>query len=145
MNINEFLSIFYPVLFTFLAGFLAYVGKQLIKVAPELVAYVVAKIGLTNYQKVKAVGWDIFKAIEEDGRLGKLVNSKIDEFENRITQEFPSITKDKIEAVRQAIAGEYNRDKPVVEKAIEQVVTVAPTIKYVSTDGTELQPVKPVQ
>ncbi|MBC8061725.1 MAG: hypothetical protein H7Y18_13805 [Clostridiaceae bacterium] len=48
-----------------------------------------------------------------------------------------------INSIRQAICGEFNKDKPVIEKLIEQPVEVIPAIvKYFAPDGvTELQPV----
>lgn len=114
---------------------------------PKLIAFVAAKIGLTNYTKYKAIAKDIFNKIEEDGRLGKLVDSKINIFDNLIKANIPGITDSEIELLRQSIAGEFNKDKPVVIAALEnpvQEVPVTPTIKYIATDGTELQPVSTV-
>jgi len=149
---NEFLTIFYPVLYAFLVGFLAYVGKEVLKLVPEFISYVEAKIGLTNYQKIKAIAWDIWNIVEEHFRLNEImvdtIQAKIIMFETLIKQKIPGITDAEIETVRQAIAGEFNKDKPLTIKAIEDVaapiinvVPVAPILKYVAPDGTELQPV----
>ena len=140
---NDFLSILYPMLLTMLAGFLGCVGKEVVKLAPQLVSFVVAKIGITNYQKSKLVALDVWNVIEEDKRVGKLVNSKINEFETLIKIKIPSISDTDIKLLRQSIAGEYNKDKPVIIKAIEEPLTAAPILKYFALDGiTELQPVK---
>ena len=119
---NDFLSIFYPILYTFLTGFLAYVGKEVLKFAPKIAEYLVAKIGLTNYQKTKAIAWDIWNVIEEHSRLTQIVGDKVqvkmDMFETLIKQKVPGITNDEIETIRQSIAGEFNKDKPLVIKAL---------------------------
>ena len=140
---NDFLTILYPILLTILAGFLGCVGKEVVKLTPQLIDFVVAKIGLTNYQKSKLVALDVWNVIEEDKRLGKLVNSKINEFETLIKIKIPSISNADIKLLRQSIAGEYNKDKPVIIKAIEEPVTAAAIIKYFAADGiTELRPVE---
>jgi hypothetical protein len=144
---NDFLTIFYPVLYTFLVGFLGYIGKQVVKLVPKIIDYVVAKIGLTNYQKSKLVALDIWNAIEEHFRVNGIiedtVQAKITMFESLIKQKIPAITDKDIELVRQAIAGEINKDKPLILKTIEQPIEIGvPIKKYFAEDGvTELQPV----
>lgn len=128
---NDFLSIFYPILFTFLTGFLAYAGKEVLKFTPKIIEYLVAKIGLTNYQKTKAIAWDIWNVIEEHFRLSQIVGDKVQVkiamFETLIKQKVPGITNDEIETIRQSIAGEFNKDKPLVIKAIEKASTTVKT------------------
>jgi len=149
---QDFITILYPVLLTFLAGFMACMGNEVLKLAPKIIDFVVAKIGLTNYQKSKLVALDIWNVIEEHFRLneiiGDTVQSKITMFETLIKQKIPGITNANIELLRQAIAGEVNKDKPMMIKAIETpaaepVITVAtPIVKYFAPDGiTELVPV----
>ena len=144
---QDFLSILYPVLLTILTGFLGYIGKEVVKLAPKLIDFVVAKIGLTNYTKSKLIALDIWNIVEEHFRLnqiiGDTVQSKIILFETLIKQKIPGITDAEIETFRQAIAGEFNKDKPLIIKAIDDPITVvAPIIKYFAADGiTELQPV----
>ena len=140
---NDFLTILYPILLATLTGVLGYVGKEVVKLVPKLVDFVITKIGLTNYQKNKLVALDVWNIIEEDKRLGNLTNSKIGTFEALIKQSIPGITDVQIKNFRQAIAGEFNKDKPIVVKAIEEpTVTAAPIIKYFAPDGvTELVPV----
>ena len=145
---NEFLTIFYPILWAFLVGFLAYVGKEVVKLVPKVIDFVVAKIGLVNYQKTKSIAWDIWNLIEEHFRINQLigdtVEAKITMFETLIKQKVPGITDANIELFRQAVAGEVNKDKPLIIKAIEDPISevkVTPIIKYFAPDGTELQPV----
>jgi len=144
---NDFLTILYPVLLTILTGFLGYVGKEVVKLIPKIITFVVAKIGLTNYQKTKLVSLDIWNIVEEHFRLsniiGDTVQSKITLFETLIKQKLPLITDKEINDFRQAIAGEINKDKPLMLKAIEDPITiVTPIIRYYAADGTtELQPV----
>lgn len=141
---NETIQLITPIINAILIAILGIIGKEVVKVVPKAIDLLVAKIGLANYQKYKAIAIDIFNKIEEDGRLGKLVDSKMNTFEILIKAKIPSITDSEIELLRQAIAGEFNKDKPAIEKAIEQPVQevkVEPIIKYVTQDGTELQPI----
>ena len=143
---QDFLSILYPVLLTILTGFLGYIGKEVVKLAPKLIDFVVAKIGLTNYTKGKLIALDVWSVVEEEFRLNKIIGDTIQAkqimFKTLIKQKIPSITDVQIENFRQAIAGEFNKDKPLIIKAIEEPVTVvAPIIKYFNADGIELQPI----
>ncbi|MCB2310632.1 hypothetical protein LGL55_05785 [Clostridium tagluense] len=148
---QNFTTILYPILLTILTGFLGYLGKEVVKLAPQLVDFVVAKIGLTNYQKSKLIAMDIWNVTEEHFRLNKIigdtVQAKVTMFTSLIKQKIPGITDAQIENLRQAVAGEFNRNKPLVIKAIEEaapivnVVAVTPILKYVTEDGIELQPV----
>ena len=136
---QEFLSILYPILLTFLTGLLTFVGK-------EVLDFVVAKVGIIKYTKGKAVAWDVWNVIEEHFRvsqiIGDTVQAKITMFETLIKQKVPGITDANIKLFRQAIAGEFNKDKPLIIKDIEDpVIIVTPIIKYVTPDGTELKPI----
>lgn len=120
---NDLSSMFYPILLTLLTGILGYVGKEVIKFVPLIVDYLVAKIGLTNYQKTRAIALDIWNVIEEHFRLSQIVGDKVQAkiamFETLIKQKVPGISNDEIETIRQSIAGEFNKDKPLVIEAIE--------------------------
>lgn len=120
---ENFLSVFYPILFTFLTGFVAYLGKEAVKLTPIVIDYIVAKIGLANYEKTKAIAWDLWNVIEEHFRISEMVGdtakAKIMMFETLIKQKIPGITDAEIETVRQAIAGEFNKNKPIIVKSIE--------------------------
>jgi len=145
---QDFLLILYPVLLTILTGFLGYIGKEVVKLAPKLIDFVVAKIGLTNYTKSKLVALDIWNIVEEEFRLNELIGDTIQAkqimFKTLIKQKIPSITDAQIENFRQAIAGEFNKDKPIMLKVLglEDSITIAePIIKYFNADGIELQPI----
>lgn len=141
---NDTIQLITPIINAALIAILGLIGKEVVKVVPKVIDLIVAKIGLANYQKYKAIAIDIFNKIEEDGRLGKLVDSKMKTFENLIKAKIPGITDSEIELLRQAIAGEFNKDKPAVEKALDQPVQevkVEPKVKYIAPDGTELKPI----
>ena len=112
---QDFLSILYPVLLTVLTGFLGYIGKEVVKLAPKLIDFVVAKIGLTKYLQNKAFAIDVWNIVEEHYRLNELIGStvqaKVLMFETLIKQKVPGITDANIETLRQSIAGEFNKDK----------------------------------
>ncbi|MBW9157233.1 hypothetical protein [Clostridium tagluense] len=149
---QNFTTILYPILLTILTGFLGYLGKEVVKIVPKLVDLILARIGLAKYEKAKLVGLDIWNVIEEHFRLSEIIGDTISAkrkmFESLIKIKIPSITDADIEFVRQAVAGEVNKDKPLVIKAIEEatapiinVIAVTPITKYVAPDGTELTPV----
>ncbi|MFA6867560.1 MAG: hypothetical protein WCR54_08630 [Clostridia bacterium] len=138
---DNFTTVLYPILFTLLAGFVSYALKESVKLIPQVVKLLVAKIGLTNYTKGKAVAVDVFKKVNENNRLGLLANTKADEFETLIKKKIPNITDADISLFRQSIADDYNKNKPAIEKVLEPV-KADPVIKYYAADGiTELQPI----
>lgn len=146
MKLNDLLTVLYPVINIIIGLAVAWIGGVIVKLAPGVFKLIESKIGIANYNKIKTVGIDIFNKIEEDGRLGKLTDTKINTFETFIKGEFPSITDYEINLVRQSIAGEFNKDKPLVEKTIEdtespiQTIVTQPIKKYVTEDGIELVP-----
>ena len=148
---NQIIPTLTTVLITVLVAFIGYVGKVIVKFVPMVIDFIVAKVGITNYQKSKLVACDIWNVIEEHFRvneiIGDTVQAKVIMFETLIKQKIPGITNREIELVRQAIAGEINKDKSAVIKAIEQPIEVVPAIvKYFAPDGvTELQPVPKIE
>jgi len=138
---NQIMQVVTPVLNVVIVAILGYVGQAVVKLAPKAIDLLVSKIGLTNYQRIKAIASDIWNIVEEDGRLGKLTTSKIQAFETHIKLKIPGITDEEINTIRQAIAGEFNKNKLVIEKAIDypiKEVRVEPTIKVAATiDNTE--------
>ena len=100
--------------------FIAYIGQAVIRLVPKIIDFIIAKIGLTKYEKTKAVAWDIWNKIEEDGRLGNLVTSKANAFGAYIEEKFPGITDEDINLFRQAIAGQVNAVKPAIVQVIEK-------------------------
>jgi len=143
---NNFLTILYPVLNVCVVGILGYIGQAVVRVLPKVVTFIEVKIGVANYTKMQLVAKSVWNIVEENFRLGDLENSKIVEFQTLITAKFPAITSAQIENLRQDIAGEVNKDKPLVIKTVAPtpvpIEAVAPIIKYFAADGiTELKPV----
>jgi len=142
MNIND---IIFPVLNIIIAAVVGYIGTFLVQAVPEVLAYIEAKLGQANYARVKAVAIDIWNKIEEDCRLGDLTTSKAKAFERLLIANFPELTLEEINLVNKAIAGEVNKDIPIVEKEVEAPVPVVQAAavvapKYYAPDGTELVP-----
>jgi len=125
---KEFLDQIIPILMTTLIGvliaFIVYIGQAIVKLVPKIVDFIIAKIGLAKYQQTKAVTQDVWNKVEEDGRLGNLATSKADAFETYIQEKFPGITDEDIILFRQAIAGEVNKDKPIIKATIDNPVQV---------------------
>ena len=85
----------------------------------NVISFIKTKIGLATYNKMKVVALDIWKMVDENTRLGDLIGTKFEVFENTIRLKFPKITDTDIKILNKSIANEYNHDKPVVKKAIE--------------------------
>lgn len=133
------LQLITPVINLIIVAILGYLGKEVVKLVPVVIDFIVAKVGLTNYEKAKAIGWDIWEKIEEDGRLNKLIDTKGNVFITLIKKKIPGITDDEIDLIKQAIAGEFNKDKPLVVKELETpTVAITPIKKYYDDDGNEL-------
>lgn len=126
---NETLQLITPIINIILTGILALIGKEVVKIVPVAINFIVAKIGLTNYQKMKATATDIWNVIEEHFRINEVVENKtqakVNMFESMIKQKIPGITDDEIYTIRQAIAGEFNKDKSAVVQAIELPTTAS--------------------
>ena len=115
---NTILNTLIPCAVTAIGGYLT---VRITKIIPSVVQLSLAKLGLTDYEKMKSIAWDIWKAIEEDGRLGKLVDNKINTFESMIRKRFPDISDDDIKLLNKSIAGEVNKGKEAVTSAINTV------------------------
>jgi hypothetical protein len=111
--------ILYPLVNIIVCALGAALVAAIIKLLPEAIAMLKADVGESNFAKLKAVGIAAWNAVEEDSRLGELAGTKISEFEKLIQAKFPSITDDEITFINKAVAGEMNKDKPVIEKAVE--------------------------
>jgi len=134
---NDFITVLSPVLNAALVIMGGFIVKKVVKFYPVFEAFIVARTGLAKYNKIKAVAIDIWNKIEEDGRLGKLTNSKIATFESYIKFKFPRIDASDILLLNKSIAGEFNKDKAAVAEAVKVADTiVAP--KYVNEKGETL-------
>lgn len=148
--LNQILPTINTVVMATLTAMIGYIGAQAVKVVPSIVDNIVARVGLTKYKHYKLIAQDIWYIVDEYFRLHpedkKGIEDKINMFAVEIRKKIPGITDEQIEQFRQALAGEINKDKPAIEKALEEpkTVQVTPTIKYFTSDGTELQPVNNV-
>jgi hypothetical protein len=126
---NQTIQLITPILNVIIVAILGYLGKEVVKVLPKVIEFIVAKIGLTNYQKTKAIAWDVWNVVEEHFRINEIIDdtvqTKVTMFQTLIKQKIPGITDAEIETVRQAIAGEFNKDKPAVVQAIGQPTTAS--------------------
>lgn len=136
MSISQFVQIINPIL-----GFLI---SALVTWAGTLIIPIIVNILKNKY--IKGVGKDIWNIIEEEFRLnpviGDTIQAKIKLFESKIKIKIPWITDTEITFFNKAIAGEVNKDKAVVEKAIQEpttkVVIVEPNTIYKTPEGSIL-------
>ncbi len=113
--LNQLVPILTTTTIAIIVAIVGYTCKEVVKLVPSALDFVVAKIGLTNYQKIKLIGFDVWNLIEEQFRLsdfiGDKVQAKVKMFETLIKQKVPGITDADIELLRQSIAGEVNKGK----------------------------------
>ena len=163
IDVNNIVNANTPILVTVITGVITWgltQGNKLIK----------AKISTENYTKLKNVGKNAWYIVEEYFRLHPelktSIESKIIMFATEVRNKVPYVTDAEIETLRQAIAGEINKDKPVSSststKAYDSPIQVTTTpenatntnrsteqtvqqgevvIKYFTNDGIELKPV----
>ena len=81
-----------------------------------ITAYIQVKLANTKYEYVLNVAKGIWNRVDEDFRLElqeiiEKYSKKSDYFDELLLKRFPSLTQEDIDEIRQAIAGEINRNK----------------------------------
>ena len=81
-----------------------------------ITAYIQVKLANTKYEYVLDVAKGIWNRVDEDFRLElqeiiEKYSKKSDYFDELLLKRFPSLTQEDIDEIRQAIAGEINRNK----------------------------------
>ena len=81
-----------------------------------ITAYIQVKLANTKYEYVINVAKGIWNRVDEDFRLElqeiiEKYSKKSDYFDELLLKRFPSLTQEDIDEIRQAIAGEINRNK----------------------------------
>lgn len=119
-------DILMPILTAIGLGLITWVGSALVKLVPEVMDLIIAKVGTENYNSIKAVAWDIFNKVEEDSRTGDMLKSKVAIWESMMRTRFPYISQADLNLLNKAIAGEFNKDKPLVVAAANSPQVEAP-------------------
>lgn len=91
--------------------------REFIKVKVEAMEQ---KIKESKYNELFEVGKNIWNMVEEKYRvtdnIETLAQSKADMFDKMLLEKFPHLTKEELTEVRQAIAGEYNKGKAMLNE-----------------------------
>jgi len=125
MNYNQIIVALQTVILGLVGSFLVGV---IVKLYPKVNAFIVAHIGLANSKKLYSFGWKAWYIVEEYFRTSQPIISKIEYFKELMIAKYPEITDIQLNNTRQAIAGEFNRDKIAVIKALDP--TAVPVITY---------------
>ncbi len=152
MDMNTIINAITPILVTVITGVLTWVGTKV----SQLIS---AKLTADQQSKIKDAAKDAWFIVEEYFRLHPelktSIESKIIMFAAEVRKKIPYVTDEELETLRQALAGEINKDKsvssststkvsdlPIQKVTAEQTdEKVTATVKYFAPDGTELQPV----
>jgi hypothetical protein len=93
-------------------------GEAGVKFIQAKKAAVVAKTGAAKYNNNLTVAREVWGIVDEHFRINatltKTVDSAAAKFEEEILKVIPGLTKDEIEHLRQAVAGEINRGRAVL-------------------------------
>ena len=104
----------------FLATIIKTLGDQLIQLIKIKVEATDQKLKASKYSEIYEDGKNIFYAIEEKYRvtdnIENLAKSKADLFDKMLLEKFPHLTERELTEVRQALAGEYNKGKAMLNE-----------------------------
>lgn len=122
--LNQITPVLTTTLIAIIVAIVGYLGKEVVKLVPLLIDNIVAKIGLAKYQQDKMFAQDIWHIVDEHFRVeqivGDTIQAKITLFRSLIKRKIPAITDLQIENLRQAIAGEVNKNKALIIKNINE-------------------------
>lgn len=112
INYNEIITtVVVAALGTFIAQIRPYV-KELIDDSTQ---YITLQIESNKYEDMLNKAYDIWKLVDENFRIGAdiaaVFKSKADYFDSLLLEQFPSLTQNQIDYIRQVIAGTENSDK----------------------------------
>lgn len=124
---NELINQIVPLLVTCILGILAVVikavGDVTIKFLQAKKEEAIARLGQVEYEKRMATAQDIWGVVDEHFRVHDLinhtVNDKIDLFNKLLLERIPSLKQSDLDYLRQAIAGQINAGKGVLQEAPE--------------------------
>lgn len=104
----------------FLATIIKTLGDQLIQLIKIKVEATDQKLKASKYSEIYEAGKNIFYAIEEKYRvtdnIENLAKSKAAMFDRMLLEKFPHLTERELTEVRQALAGEYNKGKAMLNE-----------------------------
>ena len=115
-----------------IAGVVAFLAKGVVPVGDAAIDFlnkkkeaVANQIGIEKYNSNLAKAKDIWGLVDEEFRitpaLTKTIESAQEMFEEKILKLIPGLTKDEIEHLRQAVAGEVNKGKAVIIASVNTV------------------------
>ena len=123
---NNFLSVLYPILSVLITGTLV----------PLAAKFILSKISAENLAKDLKTGGLIWDALEEDGRLGKLKDTKLASFIDSMRARTKLNDAD-ILLINKSIAGGVNAGKEVIAEVAKEVTPIVVAPKFVDGAGNE--------
>ncbi|TBX08256.1 cobalt ABC transporter permease [Clostridium perfringens] len=113
---------------TVLVAIIKSVGNEAVEYLKAKKKVADQKIKESKYNELFEVGKNIWNMVEEKYRITdnieNLAKSKADMFDKMLLEKFPHLTKEELIEVRQAIAGEVNKGKAMLnEDSLKQQAT----------------------
>ncbi|MBU3153514.1 hypothetical protein [Clostridium estertheticum] len=125
--ITTIISFLYPILSVGIAG----------GIVPFVIKLLIAKLDSVNLAKDIKTAKLIWDALEEDGRMGELVGSKLSSFITTM-QKRTKLSDADILLINKSLAGVANAGKEAVIKEVAEVVPTVLVPKYVDAEGNTL-------
>lgn len=130
---------------TVLVAIIKSVGNEAVEYLQAKKKVADQKIKESKYAELFEVGKNIWNMVEEKYRvtdnIETLAQSKADMFDNMLLEKFPHLTKEELIEVRQALAGEYNKGKAMLneDSLKQQANDVVVENNKLKTENAELK------
>ena len=130
---------------TVLVAIIKSVGNEAVEYLKTKKKVADQKIKESKYNELFEVGKNIWNMVEEKYRITdnieNLAKSKADMFDKMLLEKFPHLTKEELIEVRQAIAGEVNKGKAMLneDNLKQQATDLVNKNNALETENTELK------
>lgn len=138
-----------PILATTIIGILVVIIKSVGGAATELFVAkkkeAELKIKASGHEEELNTAKEVWSIVEEKFRItenaSQILGNKADEFDKLLLRKIPGLTKQNLSDLRQAIAGEFNKDKAVVlqDDATKQIAELQKTNESLLVENQNLK------
>lgn len=128
--INDIIPIVVTAIGGILVKIIQSVGDAIIKFIDEKTEAEIQQKGIAQYNAELEIGRKVYGIVDEYFRvsgISKTIEAAQTKFKEEILKKIPGLTDEEIEFIRQAIAGEINKGRDVINSNSTTTTTVIPT------------------
>jgi hypothetical protein len=111
----NYAGIITTVIIAALGTFIAQIRPYVKELLDDATQYVKLQIQSGQYEEMLNKAYDIWKLVDENFRIGAAITAafkdKAEYFDSLLLEQFPSLTQNEIDYIRQVVAGNENSDK----------------------------------